>query len=202
MIIGEYPCCNGDLWIPMPDKTPSYFPEDCPHCGAKVWHECSRMQSRTYTEKDFLERFTVDEATRSITLKQPEEPLNPELQALMDKAMQRAIDRTTEHMANILLYGEPGGQMITGMREYSKAVHDMVDYVHSVDAGIKVQRNLLAVIKAHAEQRVKAHNEIQQAGMKKDEILFGNAFYTMDEFGIITWHPAHTVQVHKSGKKS
>ena len=71
MMIGSYPCCDGELWIPMPDRTPSYSPGVCPHCGAKVWHRFSRLDPMTYTEEDFLRRFTVDVETTQITAKEP-----------------------------------------------------------------------------------------------------------------------------------
>ena len=47
MMIGSYPCCEGDLWIPMPERTPAYAPEACPHCGAKVWHRFSRLEPKS-----------------------------------------------------------------------------------------------------------------------------------------------------------
>jgi len=69
MIFGEYPCCKGDLCLSMPDRSPAYMPEDCPHCGAKVWHRLSRVQSTSWVEADFLEQHTVDTEARSIVPK-------------------------------------------------------------------------------------------------------------------------------------
>ncbi|HLY90847.1 MAG TPA: hypothetical protein VKQ27_17830 [Acetobacteraceae bacterium] len=69
MIFGEYPCCNGHLCLSMPEKTPAYFPENCPHCGAKVWHRLSRVESMSWTEEDFLNEHDVDTAARTITAK-------------------------------------------------------------------------------------------------------------------------------------
>lgn len=66
MMIGTYPCCEGDLWLPMPDRTPAYMPEDCPHCGAKVWHRFSRVEPKSFTEAAFLAEHDVDEETRQI----------------------------------------------------------------------------------------------------------------------------------------
>lgn len=66
MIFGEYPCCNGDLYLSMPDDTPAFMREDCPHCGAKVWHLFSRLQSKTWDEASFLEEYDVDEEARTI----------------------------------------------------------------------------------------------------------------------------------------
>jgi hypothetical protein len=69
VIIGTYPCCNGNLWHSMPDRSPAYLPEDCPHCGARVWHRFSRVQSTSWTEADFLAEHDVDIETRMITPK-------------------------------------------------------------------------------------------------------------------------------------
>lgn len=69
MIFGSYPCCSGSLGIAMPDKTPVYWPEDCPHCGAKVWHRLSRVDPQSWTEAEFLAEFEVDEATKMIRAK-------------------------------------------------------------------------------------------------------------------------------------
>lgn len=68
-MIGSYPCCDGDLWMAMPDKTPAYLPENCPHCGAKVWHRLSRLQSMSWTEADFLAEYEVDEEAGKVTAK-------------------------------------------------------------------------------------------------------------------------------------
>lgn len=69
MIFGTYPCCDGSLCIAMPDKTPAYFPEDCPHCGAKVWHRLSRVESMSWTEADFLLEYEVDAENRKVVAK-------------------------------------------------------------------------------------------------------------------------------------
>lgn len=66
MIFGSYPCCGGSLSLSMPERTPVYVPEDCPHCGAKVWHVLSRIEPVTYTEKDFLERYEVDTENKQV----------------------------------------------------------------------------------------------------------------------------------------
>jgi len=68
MIIGEYPCCGGDLWLTdEPERTPAFMPEDCPHCGAKVWHRFSRFDPWTRTEADFIAEYIVDEATKKVS---------------------------------------------------------------------------------------------------------------------------------------
>lgn len=60
MILGSYPCCNGSLHLVMPDKTPAWQREECPHCGAPVWHQKSRVECLTWLEADFLELYHVD----------------------------------------------------------------------------------------------------------------------------------------------
>ena len=65
-MIGEYPCCEGPLAVAMPDKTPAYRPEECPHCGAKVWHRLSRVEPLSWTEEGFLKEYAVDWDTRTV----------------------------------------------------------------------------------------------------------------------------------------
>lgn len=72
MMMGTYPCCAGPLGIGMPDKTPAYFREECPHCGAIVWHKLSRVDPTSWTEVDFLAEHDVDEATKQIKAKAPQ----------------------------------------------------------------------------------------------------------------------------------
>lgn len=67
MIFGNYPCCNGELCLSMPEKTPTSAPENCPHCGKRVWHIFSRLEPMSYTEKDFLKSYEVDEITKAVT---------------------------------------------------------------------------------------------------------------------------------------
>lgn len=69
MIFGEYPCCGGFLSLAVPDKTPAYLPENCPHCGAKVWHRISRVDPISWTDADFLVEHDVDETSKQITRK-------------------------------------------------------------------------------------------------------------------------------------
>lgn len=66
MMLGSYPCCDESLMLAMPDRTPAFAPEECPHCGAKVWHYFSRIDPKSYTEADFLKEFDVDDVTKTI----------------------------------------------------------------------------------------------------------------------------------------
>ncbi len=58
----------------VPDKTPAFRPEDCPHCGAKVWHRLSRIDPWSMLEEDFLKEHTVDYENRRIERKDGKEP--------------------------------------------------------------------------------------------------------------------------------
>jgi hypothetical protein len=66
MIFGEYPCCEGPLAIAIPDKCPAFVQEECPHCGAKVWHRLSRIDPESYTEDEFFKVYKVDFDKKSI----------------------------------------------------------------------------------------------------------------------------------------
>ena len=70
MIFGDYPCCQGSLAIVVPDRCPVYFSEDCPHCGATVWHRLSRLDAESWTEADFLAEHDIDYETRIIKRKE------------------------------------------------------------------------------------------------------------------------------------
>lgn len=89
MIIGSYPCCDGDLHLSMPDKTPAYFAEECPHCSAKVWHRLSRVQSTSWTEADFLKEHEVDLDAHTITAK-------PGTEAAAFEAMNRDLGKAVD----------------------------------------------------------------------------------------------------------
>jgi len=67
MIIGEYPCCGANLMIKVPDcPLPIFEKEICEVCGQTVWHYLSRIDPKTYLDRDFHEKFIVDEKTKSI----------------------------------------------------------------------------------------------------------------------------------------
>lgn len=106
MIFGEYPCCSGDLNIAMPDTTPAYAREECPHCGTAVWHKFSRIQSTTWIESDFLELYTVDSETRKITEKNPAPEPSPEQNTLLE-IIKRAMPSII--VAEIMGVGVSGG---------------------------------------------------------------------------------------------
>lgn len=109
MMIGEYPCCEGELWLSMPDKTPTFAPEDCPHCGAKVWHVFSRWSPQTYLEKDFLEKYEVNSKTKTIKDKNPPKKYEDmsAVEKLLHDKMEKAYERAAEQFMNNLLYGTP-----------------------------------------------------------------------------------------------
>ena len=69
MIFGEYPCCDGHLAIPVPDKTPAWLEEDCPHCGEHVWHRLSRINPASWTAVEFEAEFDIDRENMTIARK-------------------------------------------------------------------------------------------------------------------------------------
>ncbi len=83
MILGSYPCCDGELTLAMPETSPAFAREACPHCQTIVWHKLSRIASKSWVEEDFLKEHDVDDATRQITPKQPSIAIDPVLGAMM-----------------------------------------------------------------------------------------------------------------------
>ena len=67
MMLGEYPCCGEPLMIGVPETTPAFAKENCPNCGAVVWHKFSRVDPESWIEKAFLAAFKVDDETKTIT---------------------------------------------------------------------------------------------------------------------------------------
>lgn len=106
MMIGSYPCCGAPLMIELPDRTPAFAPEECPHCGTKVWHRLSRLDPQTWTEEAFLEEFIVDDESRSITERNPSPPLTPEelaqIEALQDEIFKDFFSAEGEAARNSL----------------------------------------------------------------------------------------------------
>lgn len=72
MMFGSYPCCDGPLLTEMPTEAPGYAAlpayrrEDCPHCGAVIWHRLSRLEPMSWTELDFLAEHQIDLGRRII----------------------------------------------------------------------------------------------------------------------------------------
>lgn len=67
MIFGDYPCCGGRLALAVPDQTPVFAQEDCPHCGAPVWHRLSRFLPESWTEAGFKAEYDHDPKTNTVT---------------------------------------------------------------------------------------------------------------------------------------
>lgn len=69
-IIGEYPCCGGELWIGNDHDdgsdaiTPGYYTQSCPHCGEKVYHRISRFDPESWTEDGWVEAGGKPEKSR------------------------------------------------------------------------------------------------------------------------------------------
>lgn len=94
MILGTYPCCDGDLGFRLPDRTPVFVPEDCPHCGTKVWHKLSRLDPETWLEDAFHEDFIVDTDAKTIEPRNPPKPLTDEQKELLKLACDAAWKST------------------------------------------------------------------------------------------------------------
>lgn len=70
MIFGEYPCCDGDLVLSIPDvNLPKIDRQTCPHCAAVVWHIYSRVIPQTFTDAVFRQHYDIDESAMTITKK-------------------------------------------------------------------------------------------------------------------------------------
>jgi hypothetical protein len=102
MIFGDYPCCGGFLSIQVPEKTPVFQREECPHCGKVVWHRLSRIDPESWTEKDFLKEYAVDEVTKVVTLRNPP----PEQTELERELSRRIAKKINQDLENLLLYGD------------------------------------------------------------------------------------------------
>lgn len=105
MISGEYPCCGEPLCIAIPDLTPAYMPEDCPSCGAKVWHRLSRFYPQSWLEAAFLELYEVDQDARTIRERNPPEPMSWMTRWVLDLLAQDVAQAYAD--ALILGTGEP-----------------------------------------------------------------------------------------------
>lgn len=68
MLLGHYPCCGGELMLALPDRVPCYEREICPHCGATVWHYLTRLDSRSWTEVEFLRSHAVNQDTKAVAV--------------------------------------------------------------------------------------------------------------------------------------
>lgn len=89
MIFGNYPCCDGELTLSMPDQTPTFAKENCPHCGELVWHKFSRIEPQSFTEAQFLDEYEVDDESMSITRKCSKH-ISPDLREFMNRAADAA----------------------------------------------------------------------------------------------------------------
>lgn len=69
MITGGCPYCDQIVMNAMPDESPAFANPTCENCGKKYWLLCSRLDSKAYTEEDFLNEYEVNEVTKSIKRK-------------------------------------------------------------------------------------------------------------------------------------
>lgn len=106
MILGSYPCCEGPLALDVPDMTPAFSKERCPHCGAVVWHKFSRVDPCSWTEADFLSEYVVDDATHQIEPRHKLPGPRPEMKALLDAVRKDATEMAVTAWVDGILYGE------------------------------------------------------------------------------------------------
>jgi hypothetical protein len=78
-----YEDCDETLEVAVPDKSPQWFPIECPSCHRKVWYKASRIFPEAWTEAAFLEKFEVDDQAKTVREKNP----NPVLEALLNKPL-------------------------------------------------------------------------------------------------------------------
>lgn len=58
--------CDEMQTIGMPEKSGVFTRVECPKCKRHQWLFCSRVQSWSLTESDFLEQYEVNEETKVI----------------------------------------------------------------------------------------------------------------------------------------
>jgi hypothetical protein len=112
-ISGDYPCCNGSLWLTFDEEnlvTPAFQKENCPHCNAVVWHVLSHWEPCSYTEENFLEKYDVDEEKKQVTKKVTDaeksfNELPEELKDLFRRKRQEAIEIAAKEMEDFIFSG-------------------------------------------------------------------------------------------------
>jgi hypothetical protein len=68
MIFGECPYddCDEYLMIPIADHCPVFQKINCPKCGRIIWEYHSRIEPEAFTEKEFNEKYEIEEETKTI----------------------------------------------------------------------------------------------------------------------------------------
>lgn len=86
MILGSCPYedCDAPLTIWSPMETPKFERHECEGCHRIIWTRHSRLDPWSSTEADFLNEYEVDEATKSITERNPPASLTPEQARVID----------------------------------------------------------------------------------------------------------------------
>lgn len=69
MIIGECPYCDAGVMNALPDITPSFARIQCDDCNNWYWLYFSRIAPEAYTEKEFNEKYEINESDKSIKLR-------------------------------------------------------------------------------------------------------------------------------------
>ena len=69
MIIGECPYEDCRKLMMNPYKSNTMQKIDCDGCGRQVWLQHSNLDPISYTDEEFLEKYKVDEDTKSISIR-------------------------------------------------------------------------------------------------------------------------------------
>ncbi len=69
MIFGECPYCGSPTHTPIADKCPAFSKEKCTTCQEFYWLYHSRAIPEAMTEKEFHEKWEVDDEKRTIKAK-------------------------------------------------------------------------------------------------------------------------------------
>lgn len=70
MIIGQCPYsdCDGSIWLGCDDwPMPSVYKHKCKVCDKVIWTNISRIDPKSWTEKDFIETHKIDEETKKVS---------------------------------------------------------------------------------------------------------------------------------------
>lgn len=67
-MLGECPYddCEQFAWRILPASTPCFGRDVCKGCGRILWVLYSRIDPQVFTEAEFLQKWRVDESTRTI----------------------------------------------------------------------------------------------------------------------------------------
>lgn len=109
MIFGGCPYCDAAQCNPYAGH-PALQKIVCEDCGKTYWLKHSNWDPEAFTEEQFVERYEVDEETKSVIDKRARREAearaaNPELWAEIDAKMAEAAEAVSRKMTDLLLFG-------------------------------------------------------------------------------------------------